>query len=158
MFTLTGSQSLWIRQLSYYKVLHGVLQIATGITKCDGNITNCESLVYYKLQQLSYCKMLHGLLKIATGRFQSTMIITNCDSHYKVLSSALHPPTFLKAGAILLVRVPATIITSAWRWKKQKKIVSIWRNNEFNRRKFPFDIPKAFRKQTKWFAIWCSVY
>ena len=39
----------------------------------------------------------------------------NCDSQYKVLSSALHPPTFLKAGAILLVRVPATIITSAWR-------------------------------------------
>ena len=79
------------------------------------SITNCESLVYYKLQQLSYCKMLNGLLKIATGLFQSTMIITNCDSQYKVLSSALHPLTFLKAGAILLVRVPATIITSAWR-------------------------------------------
>ena len=63
-----------------------LLQSATGITlKCDRIITNCESLVYYKLRQLSY-KMLHGLLKIvtgitkddgfsikiATGRFQST--------------------------------------------------------------------------------------
>ncbi len=37
----------------------------------------------------------------------------------QTLVSQLHPPdplfTFLSAGAILLVRVPATIITSAWR-------------------------------------------
>ena len=158
-----------------------LLQSATGITlKCDRIITNCESLVYYKLRQLSY-KMLHGLLKIvtgitkddgfsikiATGRFQSTgmrqypglvpsphwwnlgnarnvawegvdatwtrlnlpinhrvkqekRLGTSLRQH-KVLAST-HSPTFLKAGAILLVRVPATIITSAWRWKKQKKI------------------------------------
>ena len=168
-----------------------LLQSATGITlKCDGIITNCESLVFYKLRQLSCYKMLHGLLKIATGitkydgfikdrnrSFPKHMIITNCDDatvpgtrtqsslmkmramalgkeffffpsldvtwtrlnlpinhrvkqekrlgtslrQYKVLPST-HSPTFLKAGAILLVRVPATIITSAWRWKKQKKI------------------------------------
>ena len=28
-------------QLFYYKVRHGLLQIATGITKYDGFITNC---------------------------------------------------------------------------------------------------------------------
>ena len=31
-----------LRQLFYYKVRHGLLQIATGITKCDD---------YYKLRQ-----------------------------------------------------------------------------------------------------------
>ena len=45
-----------LRQLFYYKVRHGLLQIATGITKCD--------TVYYKLRQV----------------LQSEMIITNCDS------------------------------------------------------------------------------
>ena len=30
--------------------------------------------------------------------------------------------TFLKAGAILFVRVPATIITSAWRWKGRRRV------------------------------------
>ena len=33
-----------LRQLFYYKVRHGLLQIATGITKCDD---------YYKLRQYS---------------------------------------------------------------------------------------------------------
>ena len=37
------------RQLFYYKVRHGLLQIATGITKCDGFITKCDD--YYKLRQ-----------------------------------------------------------------------------------------------------------
>ena len=158
MFTLTGSQSLWIRQLSYYKVLNGILQIATGVTKYDGNITNCESLVYYKLQQLSYCKMLHGLLKIATGRFHSTMIITNCDSQGPVECIA---PSHLSQSWSHLVGQSSSnnhYISLALKKSRKKLIVSIWGNNEFNRRKFPFDIPKAFRKQTKWFAIWCSVY
>ena len=31
-----------LRQLFYYKVRHGLLQIVTGITKCDGFITNCD--------------------------------------------------------------------------------------------------------------------
>ena len=44
-------------QLFYYKVQHGLLQIATDITKCDKFITNFDR--YYKL---------------------SAMIITNCDS------------------------------------------------------------------------------
>ena len=34
-----------LRQLFYYKVRHGLLQIATGITKCDD---------YYKLRQCPY--------------------------------------------------------------------------------------------------------
>ena len=37
-----------LRQLFYYKVRHGLLQIATGITKCDGFITNCDR--YYKVR------------------------------------------------------------------------------------------------------------
>ena len=39
------------------------------ITKCDGIITNCDSLVYYKVR--------HGLLQITTG-------ITKCDDYYKL--------------------------------------------------------------------------
>ena len=39
-----------LRQLFYYKVRHGLLQIATGITKCDGFITNCDR--YYKVRWL----------------------------------------------------------------------------------------------------------
>ena len=37
-----------LRQLFYYKVRHGLLQITTGITKCDGFITNCDR--YYKVR------------------------------------------------------------------------------------------------------------
>ena len=37
-----------LRQLFYYKVRHGLLQIATGITKCDEFITNCDK--YYKVR------------------------------------------------------------------------------------------------------------
>ena len=39
-----------LRQLFYYKVRHGLLQIATGITKCDGFITNRDR--YYKVRRL----------------------------------------------------------------------------------------------------------
>ena len=45
-----------LRQLFYYKVRHGLIQIASGITKYD--------TVYYKLRQV----------------LQSAMIIANCDS------------------------------------------------------------------------------
>ena len=37
-----------LRQLFYYKVRHVLLQTATGITKCDGFVTNCYR--YHKLQ------------------------------------------------------------------------------------------------------------
>ena len=37
-----------LRHLFYYKVQHGLLQIATGITKCDGFIRNCDR--YYKVR------------------------------------------------------------------------------------------------------------
>ena len=39
-----------LRQLFYYKVRHGLLRVATGITKCDGFIKNCNR--YYKVQWL----------------------------------------------------------------------------------------------------------
>ena len=37
-----------LQQLFYYKVSHGLLQIATGITKYDDFITNCGR--YYKVR------------------------------------------------------------------------------------------------------------
>ena len=37
-----------LRQLFYYKLRQGLLQIAIGITKCDGFITNCDR--YYKVR------------------------------------------------------------------------------------------------------------
>ena len=36
-----------LRQLFYYKERHGLLQVATGITKCDEFIKNCDR--YYKV-------------------------------------------------------------------------------------------------------------
>ena len=39
------------------------------ITKCDGIIKNCDSLVYYKVRE--------GLLQISTG-------ITKCDDYFKL--------------------------------------------------------------------------
>ena len=45
-----------LRQLFYYKVRHGLLQVATGITKCRmkllqiaTGVTKCDD--YYKLRQ-----------------------------------------------------------------------------------------------------------
>ena len=38
-----------LRQVFHYKVRHGLLQIATGITKCDGFITNCDSTGVFTL-------------------------------------------------------------------------------------------------------------
>ena len=54
------------------------------ITKCDGIITNCDSLVYYKVR--------HGLLKIATG-------IKKCDYYYK-LRQYRPPPRLRQTLAI----------------------------------------------------------
>ena len=46
-----------LRQLFYYKVRHGLLQIATGITKCDGFITNRDR--YYKVRLLLQIATVH---------------------------------------------------------------------------------------------------
>ena len=80
-----------LRQLFYYKVRHGLLQIATGITKCD--------TVYYKLRQVLQSAM--DLLQIATG-------ITKCDDYYKlrqnthclVIATDLRVPPFLVAYGV----------------------------------------------------------
>ena len=44
----------------YYKVRHGLLQIATGITKCNGFVTNCDR--YYKKRWLLQIATVHLLL------------------------------------------------------------------------------------------------
>ena len=48
------------------------------MTKCDRIITNCDSLVYYKVDG--------QLLQIATAFLlqSATRFITNCDRHYKL--------------------------------------------------------------------------
>ena len=76
-----------LRQLFYYKVRHGLLQVATGITKCDRIITNCDSLVYYKVRWtvitncdsffITKCDTVYYKLRQV---LQSAMIITNCDN------------------------------------------------------------------------------
>ena len=46
-----------LRQLFYYKVRDDLLQIATGITKCDGFITNYDR--YYKVRWLLQIAKVH---------------------------------------------------------------------------------------------------
>ena len=56
-----------------------LLQIATGITKCDD---------YYKLRQYKFITKCDGqLLQIATAFLlqSATRLIINCDRYYKVL-------------------------------------------------------------------------
>ena len=56
------------------------------ITKCDGIITNCDSLVYYKAQwtlQIATAFLLQSatrIIKKLRQVLQSAMIIKNCDS------------------------------------------------------------------------------
>ena len=50
-----------LRQLFYYKVRHGLLQIATGITKCDEFITNCDR--YYKVPWLLQIAAVHNFIQ-----------------------------------------------------------------------------------------------
>ena len=47
-----------LRHLFYYKVRHGLLQIATVITKCDGFITNRDR--YYKVRRLLQIATVQG--------------------------------------------------------------------------------------------------
>ena len=134
-------------------------------------ITNCDRHYkvrwkYHKLRELS-------LLQIATALLlqNATWFIKNCDrsfpqhdDYYKLRQSRscrVHCtlPPFSKLEPSCWSEFQQQSLHQLGAEKSRKKlIVSIWGNNEFNRRKFPFDIPKAFRKQTKWFAIWCSVY
>ena len=62
-------QLLQIATAFLYKVRHGLLQIATGITKCDEFITNCDR--YYKVR---------WLLQIATAQGAKTKIKLWSDS------------------------------------------------------------------------------
>ena len=66
-----------------------LLQIATAITKCDGFITNWDSLVYYKVRWtvITNC-VTFFITKYVTVYYklrqllQSAMIITNCNSTF----------------------------------------------------------------------------
>ena len=94
------------------------------ITKCDGIITNCDSLVYYKVRWtvitncdtffITKCDMVYyklrqvlqsamDLLQIATG-------ITKCDDYYKLRQyTRLHTPLFFQKSTLL------RCVTSAFR-------------------------------------------
>ena len=56
------------------------------ITKCDGIITNCDSLVYYKVRGTVILQILTTFFKCDTVYYklrqvlQSAMTNTNCDS------------------------------------------------------------------------------
>ena len=67
-----------LRQLFYYKVRHGLLQIATGITKCDD---------YYKLRQYS-CKM----ISIAGPQIEITTLLRRCWDSVKFRFWGIAPP------------------------------------------------------------------
>ena len=62
------------------------------ITKCDGIITNCDRLGYYKVRwtvitngdNFFYYKVRHGLLQIATDITKCDKFITNFDRYYKL--------------------------------------------------------------------------
>ena len=86
-----------LRQLFYYKVrqvlqsVMDLLQIATGIAKCDDyyklqQLSLLQSVMdsYYKLRQLVYYKVRHSLLQIATGITKCDGFILNCDRYCKV--------------------------------------------------------------------------
>ena len=65
-----------LRQLFYYKVRHGLLQIATGITKCDGFNANCDR--YYKVRCLLQIATVPDFVFLpATGRPSEAPTITS---------------------------------------------------------------------------------
>ena len=68
-----------LRQLFYYKVRHGLLQIATGITKCDD---------YYKLRQYNRSLRKSGkTLETTSGTFFCELLF--CTSYPATLSTDL---------------------------------------------------------------------
>ena len=75
-----------LRQLFYYKVRHGLLQIATGITKCDD---------YYKLRQykcsLAGARQIFALL----ANFLFLLVLakkSQCSACSRMLAKTIHHP------------------------------------------------------------------
>ena len=60
-----------LRQLFYYKVRHGLLQIATGITKCDD---------YYKLRQYSVSSYIQATLSDVQPKFLGLFSGLSCSN------------------------------------------------------------------------------
>ena len=56
-------------QRFYYKVRHGLLQIATGITKCDD---------YYKMRQYCHCPGDVAVYALGTGKAVWFSVNVNC--------------------------------------------------------------------------------
>ena len=78
-----------LRQLFYYKVRHGILQIATGITKCDGFITNCDR--YYKVRWLLQIATVQGWRGISSPSWTKTVLT----SSYNTSTISNHPSVSL---------------------------------------------------------------
>ena len=99
-----------MQQLFYYKVWHGLLQFATGITKCDEFITNCDRYyklrwIYHKLRQVLQSAM--NLLQIATG-------ITKSDDCYKLRQYTTSFKNFLALFCISLKRLERIFLKSLY--------------------------------------------
>ena len=69
-----------LRQLFYYKVQHSLLQIATGITKCDGFITNCDR--YYEVRWLLQIATEHRYPWICSARPSSFTCFKMADVYH----------------------------------------------------------------------------
>ena len=81
------SSSLFMKYHTYFGIILMLNHSQKIITKCDGIITNCDSLVYYKVRWtvitncdsffITKCDTVYYKLRQV---LQSAMIITNCDS------------------------------------------------------------------------------
>ena len=77
-FFITKCNTVYSKLRQVLQSAMNLLQIATGITKCDD---------YYKLRQYKFITKCDGqLLQIATAFLlqSATRFITNCDRYYKV--------------------------------------------------------------------------
>ena len=116
------------------------------ITKCDGMITNCDSLVYYKVRWtvitncdsffITKCDTVYYKLGQV---FQSAMIITNWDSStsppkpfLRVWMTTAPPPLLIsKSGSSTVVNRPVNSETSMYRcvvvhWNERVSVCWNW--------------------------------
>ena len=100
-----------LRQLFYYKVRQGLLQIATGITKSDGFITNCDR--YYKVRWLLRIATVQTHLKAFTD--------SNCHENNSHFSRWFRWTYFFKNQARYR-KGHSIIAQSTIFWRKRRRV------------------------------------
>ena len=94
-----------------YKLRHGLLQVATGITKCDGFITNCDR--YYKarwLLQIATVQNPHSLIRYVT--------LTDCLEIHQRLHGVGNQRSRERTPCIKLVSRRYSIFSTGVDWKQ----------------------------------------